>query len=136
MSVHSANTSRFVKHVGIYNDKRCAVVLQLPEEPNLVHVVDTDALPDRYHDNLMDIIMSPEGQNAKWLGDVLHRKMFYDGTNALRTLYERGFVQKVPTDRVILSPHPNTRVTLSEVLAILNQQNPQHQQQTSPTSLS
>ena len=46
--IHSQNTSKMTKHVGTYNDKRIVVILQLPEEPGMVHIVDTDALPDLY----------------------------------------------------------------------------------------
>jgi len=104
------------KHVGTCNDKRCVVVLQLPEEPNMVHIVDTDALPDLYSQNLVNIVNKPQAQQARWLGDVLHREMFFDGTNALRTLYEKGFIQVVSVDAVTLTPFPNRTVPLADVL--------------------
>ena len=119
--IHSADTSKFVRHVGTYNDKRCVVVIQLPEDPSNVHIVDTDSLPDLYHQNVMTILESPQGQSAKWLGEVLSRSMLYDGENAMRTLYEKGFIQIVPVDRVILTPLPNKPVALS---AVLEQYNP------------
>ncbi|KKM13387.1 hypothetical protein LCGC14_1716740 [marine sediment metagenome] len=114
--IHSQNTSKMTKHVGTYNDKRIAVVLQLPEEPGMVHIVDTDALPDLYSQNLIDIINKPQSQQSRWLGDILHREMFFDGTNALRTLYEKRFIQVVPVDSVTLTPFPNRTVPLSDVL--------------------
>lgn len=114
--IHSQNTSKMTKHVGICNDKRCVVVLQLPEDPNMVHIVDTDALPDLYSQNLVNIVNKPQAQQARWLGDILHREMFFDGTNALRTLYEKRFIQVVPVDSVILTPFPNRTVPLADVL--------------------
>lgn len=99
-----------VKHVGVYNDKRCVIIIQLPETPHLVHVLDTDNLPELYHQNLMEIVNSPEAQNAKWLGEVLARRMLHDGTNALRTFYDRGYIQEAPVEKVILSPRPNLAI--------------------------
>ena len=114
--IHSQNTSKMTKHVGTYNDKRVVVILQLPEEPDMVHVVDTDALPDLYSQNLIDIVNKPQAQQSRWLGDILHREMFFDGTNALRTLYEKRFIQVVSVDSVTLTPFPNRTVPLSDVL--------------------
>lgn len=117
MSVHTARTDKFTKHVGIFNDKRVAVVLQLPEEPDMVHVIDTDALPDQFHQSLMSVIDSPEAQAAKWLGDVLHRRPLPDGSNALRTFYERNLIYRVPVSKVMLTPYPNRHLPLTDVLA-------------------
>lgn len=114
--IHSQNTSKMTKHVGTYNDKRIVVVLQLPEEPDMVHIVDTDALPDLYSQNLVNIVNKPQAQQSRWLGDILHREMFFDGTNALRTLYEKRFIQVVPVDSVTLTPFPNRTVPLADVL--------------------
>lgn len=114
--IHSQHTSKMTKHVGTYNDKRIAIILQLPEEPGMVHIVDTDALPDLYSQNLVNIINKPQAQQSRWLGDILHREMFFDGTNALRTLYEKRFIQVVSVDQVTLTPFPNRTVPLSDVL--------------------
>ncbi len=121
MNVHTQNTNPLTKHVGKYNDKKCVVVLQLPEEPHLVHIVDTESLPQQIHQNLMDIINLPESQAAQWLGDVLNRRMLSDGTNALRSLYERNYVLQVPVTLVTLCPRPNINVPLTEVLGYINQ---------------
>jgi len=117
MSVHTAKTDKFTKHVGVYNDKRIAIILQLPEEPGMVHVIETDALPDQYHEGLINIINTPEAQASRWLGEVLHRRPLADGSNALRTFYERGLIYKVPASHVTLTPYPNKHVPLTDVLA-------------------
>ena len=41
--IYTPNTSSMTKHVGTYNDKRCVIVLQLPEHPQTVHIVDTES---------------------------------------------------------------------------------------------
>lgn len=122
MSIHSQNTSKFTKHIGTYGDKRIVVVIQVPEDPHVVHIIDTEALPDNYHQNIMDILESPEAQNARWFGEVLSRRMFFDGTNALRSCYERQWIQFVPTNAVYLTPSANHRKLLSESLGQLSQQ--------------
>ncbi len=113
--IHGQNTSGMTKHVGVYNDKKCAIVIQLPEATNEVHIIDTESLPELYHQNLMEIVTSPEGQAAKWLGEVMSRKMLYDGTNALRTFYERNYIIRVPSQTVQLAPLPNNLIPFTQV---------------------
>ena len=72
------------------------------------------------HQNLMDIIALPESQNVQWLGDVLNRRMLFDGTNALRTLYEKRYIQQVNVNSVTLTPRPNVNIPLTEVLGMIN----------------
>ena len=42
--IHSQHTSGMTKHVGTYNDKKCVIVMQLPEATHEVHIIDTDSL--------------------------------------------------------------------------------------------
>jgi hypothetical protein len=118
MSIHTANTSGYTRHVGTVGDKKVAVIIQLPDSTHEVHVVDTEALPDMYHQNLMDMLMTPQAQSAKWLGEYLHRTMLFDGTNALKTFYEKKWIIPVPTSSVIMTPKPNQQVRLTEQLGI------------------
>lgn len=118
MSIHTPSTSANTRHVGTVGDKRVAVVIQDPQATHEVHVVDTDALPDMYHQNLMDMLMTPQAQSSKWFGEYLHRNMLFDGTNALKTFYERKWIQVVPVTSVTLTPRPNVRIPLTEALGI------------------
>jgi len=127
--IHGQNTNTMTKHVGVYNDKKCVIVIQLPEATNEVHIVDTESLPDLYHQNLMEIVTSPEGQAAQWLGEVMSRKMLYDGSNALRTFYERNYIIRVASQTVQLAPLPNNLIPFTQVYPmsmdpIAAQQNP------------
>ena len=119
MSIHTQHTPNSTRHVGTCGDKRVAIIIQDPQATHEVHVVDTDALPDPYHQNLMDMIMRPEAQASKWLGEFLHRQMFFDGTNSLRRLYEMGWITQVPVTSVYLTPRPNQRISLAEELGIV-----------------
>ncbi len=104
------------RHVGKCNDKRCVLVLQLPEDTDEVFVIDTESLPDIYHDFLLKAVNSPEAQNSVWLGSVLSRKTMGAGKNALAAFFETGYVKKVPVSSVVMTPRPNMVVPLETVI--------------------
>lgn len=114
--------SQLTKHVGQYknlNRKLVVVFRRLPDEPESCLVVETESLPDMYHDNLMQIVNSNMAQERGVvdLYEVLNRSQFGDGTNALTTLHQKQFLTKVPVNNVVLTPFPNQRVDLSVVNA-------------------
>ena len=110
----------FIKHVGRNQGtgQRLSVVfLQLPDEKENALVVYSDSLPDRYHDDFMAAVESPEGQACQNLYEVLGRKVFWHGTTMLETLHKEGHLRKVPTSAIIMSPNSNTSVALDDILA-------------------
>lgn len=110
----------FLKHVGRHSGtgQRLSVVfLQLPDEKENALVVYSDSLPDRYHDDFMQAVESPEGQASQNLYEVLSRKVFWHGTPMLETLHKEGHLQKVPTSAIIMMPNSNTSVPLNDILA-------------------
>jgi hypothetical protein len=113
----------FLKHVGRNQGtgQRLSVVfLQLPDEKENALVVYSDSLPDRYHDDFMAAVESPEGQSSKNLYEVLGRKVFWHGTTMLETLHKEGHLRKVPTRAIIMMPNSNTSVPLDDILAQMN----------------
>lgn len=118
-----------LKHVGeIANtSKRCAVVfLQLPEDPAYSLVVETESLPERFHQPLMAVIESTEGQSSNSLADILARRLMPDtGQSMLQTLHQNGFLEKVSVDNVNLLPRPNTKHKLRDVLEAMGKAVPQ-----------
>ena len=55
-----------MKHVGKYGEKPCVVVFrEIPNEPENCLVVMSDSLDEVKHDNLMNVVQSAEGQEAK-----------------------------------------------------------------------
>lgn len=114
--------TKITRHVGTYNDKRCAVVLQLPENRLEVHILETESLPDQLHQQVMTLIESPQGQALTWIGDLFSRSVAFDGTNLLDTLYKHKFIQEVDVNKVFLTPTPNNPVNLGEVLRIADPQ--------------
>lgn len=112
--------SRMKKHVGILNTTgvRCMVVFRkVPGDENNCLIVETDHLTDMYHDNIVEICNSKESQEATELHEVLNRRTFGDGLNALQALHYKGFLRKVPVSQVILLPFPNQQVPLEMVNA-------------------
>lgn len=110
----------FLKHVGRHEGtgQRLSVVfLQLPDDKENALVVYSDSLPDRYHDDFMQAVESPEGQQSANLYEVLGRKVFWHGTTMLDTLHKEGHLVKIPTGSIIMTPNSNTNVPLNDILA-------------------
>ena len=71
------------------------------------------------HDEVMKVLESPAGQGAKVLADALFRNIMPDGTNTLGALHGGGFLKKVQTKQVILTPNAKSSVRLDELNEIL-----------------
>ncbi len=112
-----------LKHVGslVNTGKRIAVVfLQIPNKETHALYVDTDALPDRFHDALMKVLSLPEAQQAQNLGEVLARRLMPDtGRNMLEEFHINGMLESTPVTNIYLVPRPNNRVLLSDVLVAM-----------------
>lgn len=114
-----------VKHVGVLSNtgSRCVVVFrEVPGDADSALIVGSDTLPDVYHEGLMKLVESDEGQQSSELGDLLSRRFFADGKNMLEQLHLQKFIQKVPADLVMLTPNKSTSVKLSDVNKLVKQQ--------------
>ena len=108
------------KHIGRHKGtgQRLSVVfMRLPEDKDHALVVYSDQLPDKYHDDFMTAIESPECQGANVLYEGLQRKVFWHGNPMLDTLHKEGFLKKVPTSAVVMQPTPQQQVALDDILA-------------------
>lgn len=107
------------RHVGkITNtDKRCVVVyMQIPGKEDHALVVDTDALPDKFHEELMREV-EHEGQRHATLADLLARRAsMHSGTDILNTLHAAGYLQPVPIEQIEMIPLPGRKMPLTEVI--------------------
>tara|TARA_R110000868_G_scaffold139984_1_gene355220 strand:- start:219 stop:875 length:657 start_codon:yes stop_codon:yes gene_type:complete len=110
-----------MKHVGRHGDKKVAVVFrEVPGEDHMCLVVYPDSLKQSMHDDLMNAIQSDKGQNAKQLGDALHGITGSNGSGILGSLHREGFMQKVRTQDVIMTPTTNRQgVRLDEINKII-----------------
>lgn len=110
-----------VKHVGKTKDgARCIVLWRtVPNEIESCLITETNRLPGGYHDRLMELVESDEGQQSAELSDLLSRRFFADGANVLNALHSGGYIRKLRTTEVFLTPNAKTSVPLNEVNAYL-----------------
>jgi hypothetical protein len=109
-----------IKHVGKHNQKRVAIVYRtVPDEDHMALVAYADSMPSMIHDEVMKVIESDVGQNAKELADALFRTTMADGTNCLTTLHKGGWLKKVPCNQVIVTPTAKSTCRLDELNKLL-----------------
>lgn len=107
-----------LKHVGKMKNNGAKVVVAyrtIPGDYTHALVVGTGNLGDDYHDDLMNVVQSAEGQQAFELAQVLSVRKFRDGSNMLQLLHSRGQLKKVPTDGVLMTPTPQSSISLNEL---------------------
>jgi hypothetical protein len=109
-----------LKHVGRHGEKKVVVAYNtVPGEDHMALVIYSDSLPSMLHDEVMKVIESSAGQGAKVLADALFRNIMPDGNNTLGSLHKGGYLKKVQTKQVILTPNAKTSVRLDELNDIL-----------------
>ena len=118
-----------MKHVGKYGEKPCVVVFrEVPNEPENCLIVETGALEDQKHDDLMNVISSLEAQESNEVSEVLSRRQFTDGSNMLNDLHFTKKLVKVASDLVFLTPTPTDKIALAdvnaEIMKLENDSNP------------
>lgn len=120
-----------LKHVGrvANTNVKCVVVFrEIYDEkgnvidPNNCLVVETERLPDMEHDDVIRVVESQSGQDAKEFFEIANRSRFADGTNMLNSLHRRGYLRKYPTSQIELTPNPSTAIKLSEINTIIRKQ--------------
>jgi hypothetical protein len=111
-----------LKHIGRHNDKRVVIAFrQVPGEDHMCLVIYSDTLTQILHDEVMQCLESPVGQAADELSDALFRVTMKDGRNCLDTLHRSGYLKKVATNQVIITPNAKSNVRLDELNNILNE---------------
>lgn len=111
-----------MKHVGKMKNNGAKVVVAyrtLPGDPYSALVVGTQALMDSYHDALMSLVESDIGQQADELADVMAVRRFPDGSNMLHYLHTNGYLKKVPSNGVLITPDNKSSVPLDELNRII-----------------
>lgn len=117
--------ARNLKHVGqLINTQRRVIVVfrEIPNEPDKCLVVDTDALKDWMHDDVINAVESTGAQASPNFYQYAERAVFTDGSNMLQSLHKHGLLQKVSTDNVMMVPNSNTKIRLNELNAIIAEQ--------------
>jgi hypothetical protein len=113
-----------IKHVGKHNNRKIVLLWRkVPNEDHMGLVAYSDTLPRMIHDEVMKALESAIGQNATDFSDVLFRTVMADGRNALDVLHKEGFIKKVPTSQILITPTAKSSVRLDELNSILDEMN-------------
>lgn len=112
--------AKFFKHIGETNGKKVVIVQRsIPGENHMCSVLFSDIIPSQYHDDVMRILESAEGQAANEFVDVLQRRVGTNGTNLLDAVAREGYLKKVQTNFVIVRPNAASNVRLDELNKLL-----------------
>ena len=118
------------RHVGkiLTTDRKCVIAfMQLPGLEDHALVIDTDALPDRFHDALFGLLNSTDAQNETTFANILGRRIMPDtGKDMFLTLHEYGHLQKVHVDNIVMCPKPSLHFPLRQVLEQMGKKIPDH----------
>lgn len=112
--------ARFFKHVGEHNGKKVVILEKsIPGEPHMCAVVYTGIIPSKFHDDIMRVLESPEGQAEKEFGLILNRRVGSDGRQILQAIAQEGFLKKAPCNQVIVKPNAVSSIRLDELNNLL-----------------
>lgn len=111
----------FFKHVGTVNGKKVIIVQrQIQNEEHMAVVIYSQIMPSKYHDDVMRLLESTEGQAAYEFRDILERRMMSDGQNMLQALSSENYLKRVPSNNVMVTPNSKSSVRLDELNNLLN----------------
>lgn len=100
---------------------RVAVVFRkVPNDEKFCLIVETERLPDSYHDYLIQCLNSREATETNDFYEVLNRRTFPDGLNCLTALHQRGFLRKEPVTNIDMLPLPGQVVPLALINATID----------------
>jgi hypothetical protein len=112
--------ARFFKHVGEHNGKKVVIVQRaIPEEEHMCSVLYTQIIPSHYHDDVMRVLESPEGQESDEFWQVLIRRQGSTGGSLLESVAREGYLKKAPTNQVIVKPNTKSSIRLDELNRLL-----------------
>lgn len=112
--------ARFFKHVGEHNGKKVVIVEKsIPGEPHMCAVIYSTNIPTKFHDDIMKLLESAEGQAEQEFGLILNRRQGTDGRNLLQAIAQEGFLKKASTNQVIVKPNASSAIRLDELNKLL-----------------
>jgi hypothetical protein len=114
-----------LKHVGrfVANGRKCLVAYRtLPGDAYNCLVIPTEALEDRYHDALIQLVESNSAQTANEFAEVLARTTFPDGSIMLAALHTQGKLLRVATDQIEMIPNFQTKIKLDQLNVVIAEQ--------------
>jgi hypothetical protein len=114
-----------IKHVGQLKSsgRRCIVVFrEVPDQIDHCLVVDTDALADWMHDDMINAVESPGAQESGNFYEYAQRTMFTDGSNMLQSLHSKGLLMKQPITNITMTPNGTVSIGLDELNKMISEQ--------------
>jgi len=111
-----------LKHVGRLKggEQKVVVVYRtIPGDSKSALVIETAKIGDGPHDALMKVVESNEGQTSFELYEVLQRSRLPSGDLMLNAFHTNGFMNKVATTEIEMTPNTNTVVQLDELNKII-----------------
>lgn len=115
---------QFIKHVGQVDatGKKCVVVFrEIPGEQNSCLVVETETLPQLYHDGLISAVEGDSAQEDMDFFKYAARSTFHDGRPMLEAMHASGWLKKYPTTSITMMPTRDLQIRLSDLNAQLAQ---------------
>jgi hypothetical protein len=115
--------TRFFKHVGETSGNKKVVIVQrsIPGESHMAAVIYSSIIPSKFHDDVMRLLESDEGQQSNEFRDILARRMASDGAgNLLNALAAEGYIKKVACNQVIVKPNTVSSIRLDELNNLLH----------------
>lgn len=117
---------QFIKHVGQVNatGKKCVVVFrEIPNEPSSCLVVETERLPQLYHDDLINAVEGESAQEDMDFYKYAARSTFHDGRGMLEAMHVSGWLKKYPTNEITMLPTREIKIRLDDLNRQLGQLN-------------
>lgn len=114
-----------MKHMGKMKNNGARIVIAyrtIPGDPQSALVIGTQQLADSYHDSLMSLLESDAGQQTDEFADIMASHRFPDGSNMLHLVHRNGWMVKVPTTGVLITPDTKTSIPLDELNVIIAEQ--------------
>jgi hypothetical protein len=114
-----------LKHVGRMKRNKAKVLIAfrtLPGDPTSCLVVGTAELNDQYHNAIINLVESAQGQDTSEFGDILSIRHFPDGRLMLPALHQDGRLIKVPTKDVEVTPNTTDIISLDDLNQLIAEQ--------------
>lgn len=113
------------KHVGKLKHTGTKVIVvfrTLPGESDKCLVLPLTTLPDMYHEAIIQLADSDQGQQSWEFGEIMFVRYFPDGRQMLSAMQADGRLQKVPTDQVIMVSTPSSSIPLDQLNVAIAEQ--------------
>jgi hypothetical protein len=114
-----------LKHIGRIKNTGAKVVVvfrTLPGDSGSALVLGTSTLNDSYHDALMTLLESSQGQEVNEFGEIMFIRRFPDGRPMLSAMQADNRLQKVATADVIMMPSPTSDMPLDQLNVLIAEQ--------------